>query len=102
MTTLRKRLDDLEQPVPGLPRLFLLESEYMAAVVRAQIQWLRAVTADLRSGRLTWDRAWLQRFAGEWAARSTDAQPTKPARRLRDDGKYSEPARSRGRRARRR
>ena len=46
------RLAALEAPVPGLPRLFLLESEYMAATVRAEIAWLRAVVADLRQGRL--------------------------------------------------
>jgi hypothetical protein len=35
-----------------LPRLFLLEEEYMAAMVRAEIAWLRGVIDDLRSGRL--------------------------------------------------
>jgi hypothetical protein len=28
----------------------------MAAVARAEIEWLRAVTPDLRSGRLTWSK----------------------------------------------
>jgi hypothetical protein len=27
----------------------------MAAIVRAELAWLRTVTADLRAGRLTWD-----------------------------------------------
>lgn len=35
-----------------LPRLFLLEEEYMAAIVRAEIAWLRGVIDDLRTGRL--------------------------------------------------
>src|SRR5258708_19077297 len=35
---LETRLAELEKPVPGLPRLFLLEAEYMAAVVRAEIK----------------------------------------------------------------
>jgi len=65
---LEKRLAELEAPVPGLPRLFLLESEYMAAVVRAEIKWLRSVTADLRSGRLTWSAAWLRRMASKLAS----------------------------------
>jgi hypothetical protein len=51
---LEARLADLEKPYPGLPRIFLLESEHMAAVVRAEIKWLRSVVADLRSGRLTY------------------------------------------------
>ena len=63
IATLEKRLDELEQPVPGLPRLFLLEAEYMAAITRAQIGWLRSLTSDLRSGRLTWSDRWLREFA---------------------------------------
>jgi DNA-binding PadR family transcriptional regulator len=51
------RLEQLETPIPGLPRVFLLESEYMAAVVRAEIAWLRAVVADLREGRLKFPTA---------------------------------------------
>jgi DNA-binding PadR family transcriptional regulator len=65
---LEMRLAELERPVPNLPRLFLLENEYMAALVRAEIKWLRAVTADLRSGQLTWSDAWLRRIAAELAA----------------------------------
>lgn len=64
---LEVRLAALEKPIPNLPRLFLLESEYMAAMVRAEIQWLRAVSDDLRSGALTWSEAWLRRIAAELA-----------------------------------
>ncbi len=64
---LEVRLDALEKPVPNLPRLFLLESEFMAAIVRAEIKWVRAVNADLRSGKLTWSNAWLRRIAAELA-----------------------------------
>src|SRR5262249_31373248 len=64
---LETRAAALEQPVPGLPRVFLLESEYMAAIVRAEIAWLRAVSADLRSGKLTWNDALLRRIAAEFA-----------------------------------
>ena len=46
------RLADLEKPQPMLPRLFLLEEEYMAAVVRAERGWLRSVIAELGSGHL--------------------------------------------------
>jgi DNA-binding PadR family transcriptional regulator len=49
---LKSRLISLERPVHGVPRLFLLEGEYMAAMVRAECKWLRAVAADLQSGRL--------------------------------------------------
>jgi DNA-binding PadR family transcriptional regulator len=89
---LEKRLAQLERPYPDLPRLFLLESEYMAAVVRAEIKWLRAVTRDLRSGRLTWSEEWVRRIAEELAASGTVASAdgrrrarrvTKPPRRSR-------------------
>ena len=50
---LERRVSDLEKPVPNVPRVFLLEEEYMAAVARAEVKWLRGVIADLRSGKLT-------------------------------------------------
>jgi len=68
---LEARLAELEQPVPGLPRVFLLENEYMAAVVRAEIAWLRAVIGDLRARRLTWSAEGLRRLIAEWAAQGT-------------------------------
>jgi DNA-binding PadR family transcriptional regulator len=64
---LTQRLADLETPVPGLPRLFLLEEEYMAAVVRAEVTWLRSVIGELRARRLTWSEQWLQNVAAELA-----------------------------------
>jgi hypothetical protein len=77
---LEMHLADLEKPVPSLPRLFLLEAEYMAAVVRAEIQWLRAVTSDLRSGRLTWSEEWLRRMAAKWASQAGSASRPESAR----------------------
>jgi DNA-binding PadR family transcriptional regulator len=43
MVACEARLAEFEKPVPNLPRIFLLESEYTAAVVRAAIHWLRSV-----------------------------------------------------------
>jgi DNA-binding PadR family transcriptional regulator len=48
---------------PGLPRLFLLEEEYRATMLRAELGWLHAVIADLTAGRLTWSEAWLREIA---------------------------------------
>jgi DNA-binding PadR family transcriptional regulator len=48
------RLQELEQPYPDVPRLFLLEMEYMAALVRAEVKWLKGVIADLDSGKLNY------------------------------------------------
>jgi DNA-binding PadR family transcriptional regulator len=72
---LEMRLTELEQPYPGLPRVFLLEAEYMAAVVRAEIQWLRGVTGDLRSGRLTWNEEWVRRIGEELASQAKEHKP---------------------------
>lgn len=70
LKALELRLAELEKPVPGLPRLFLIESEYVAAVVRAEMNWLRTVAADLRSGRLTWSEQWLRRIATEFGSQA--------------------------------
>jgi DNA-binding PadR family transcriptional regulator len=75
---LEVRRAELEKPVPNLPRLFLLESEYMAAVARAEIKWLRAITADLRYRRLTWSEAWLRRMAAEWESHAGNALGAEP------------------------
>ncbi len=95
---LEARLAELERPVPGLPRVFLLESEYMAAVVRAQIKWLRAVTADLRSRRLTWSEQSLRRFAAEWAAEA-DPSARPPRRRAVSKAPSTTSSRTRARKA---
>jgi DNA-binding PadR family transcriptional regulator len=47
----------------GFPRVFLLDDEHREAVVRAELEWLRSVVEDLRSGELTWSRDWLRTFA---------------------------------------
>jgi DNA-binding PadR family transcriptional regulator len=53
---------DLETYAVSLPRLFLLESEYMRTVLEAEQKWVRLIIADLRSGELTWNQEWLRPF----------------------------------------
>lgn len=55
----------LKQRAKGfqLNRANLLEAEYMIALKRAEVDWLQAIVADLREGRLTWDPA----AQGRWA-----------------------------------
>jgi DNA-binding PadR family transcriptional regulator len=45
-----------EQAPPGLHRLFLIEDEYRAAMLRAELAWLRALIDDLQEQRLTWEQ----------------------------------------------
>jgi DNA-binding PadR family transcriptional regulator len=47
----------------GLPRLFLLETEYQRATLEAELEWICAVLDDLRTGRLTWSEEWLRQFS---------------------------------------
>lgn len=75
---LDRRIADLEQPHSKVPRLFLLENEYMAAVARAERDWLRRVLADLASGKLAWDDAWLRRVAAELDGGSGTAPSVSP------------------------
>ena len=48
----------LKQRAQGtqLTRANLLETEYLIALKRAEVDWLRAVVADLREGRLSWNQ----------------------------------------------
>ncbi|BCJ42599.1 PadR family transcriptional regulator [Actinoplanes ianthinogenes] len=55
------------QAPPGLPRLFLLEDEYRAAMLRAELAWLRGVLTDLDNGTLTWDWAMIQATMAQFA-----------------------------------
>lgn len=51
----------------GLPRIAMLETEYLRAVTAAEVTWLRATVDDLRSGKLSWSAKELVAFseAGE-------------------------------------
>jgi DNA-binding PadR family transcriptional regulator len=99
--SLETRLVGLEKPVPGIPRLFLLEGEYMAAAVRAEIKWLRGVVADLRSGRLRYpSEEELRRIAPEQGGPSEEAARriaaemhglAQPDKALRPEGARSAP-----------
>ena len=65
--TLTMAQDDL-----GLPRLVLLELEHAIAINEAEIVWIRAITADMRSGKLVWNEEVLR--AHFEAMHAADAQ----------------------------
>jgi DNA-binding PadR family transcriptional regulator len=44
----------LKQSSPSLERVSLIEVEYLTALLRAELDWLRSITNDIRDGRLTW------------------------------------------------
>ncbi len=45
---------ELEAYSPSLPRVTLIETEYLRAVAVAELSWARGITDDLRSGALSW------------------------------------------------
>jgi DNA-binding PadR family transcriptional regulator len=61
---LRKDLARIDQNVSAaLPRVTLLDDEYLRAVTAAELNWIDGVLADLRSGALTWSRELLASVA---------------------------------------
>ena len=55
---LRERLSQLDGELADLsdklPRVTLLESEYLRSVTNAELMWVDSVMDDLRAGSLTW------------------------------------------------
>jgi DNA-binding PadR family transcriptional regulator len=49
-----------------IPRVTLLETEYLRAVTEAELKWIDTVLAGLRDGTLTWNREELQAIAANW------------------------------------
>jgi DNA-binding PadR family transcriptional regulator len=46
----------------GLPKVTLLDDEYLVAITEAELRWVEGVVAELESGELTWNRELLQPF----------------------------------------
>ena len=45
---------DYEEYLKQVPRLFLVESEYLIAVCRAEKVWVESIVSDIEAGRLVW------------------------------------------------
>jgi DNA-binding PadR family transcriptional regulator len=58
-----QRTFDLLQQAQAVPRLFLLEAEYVRAVQATELSWVKGIVEDLRAGRLTWSEAWLRQLS---------------------------------------
>jgi DNA-binding PadR family transcriptional regulator len=65
--SLRDTRAELAGAPASLPRLFLLEEEYRAAMLDAELAWVRGVIDDLRAGRLHWTEDWLREIAAAFA-----------------------------------
>jgi hypothetical protein len=79
------RMDAINEEANAIqvPRLFLLESELVRAQIVAELDWVRSVVADLKSGTLTWSPEWLDEIAQRFAlpADATTYKRVKPSAR---------------------
>lgn len=48
----------LQQAGQSVPRLFLIELEYLRAALTTELTWVESLIDDMQTGRLTWDEAW--------------------------------------------
>lgn len=55
-----------------LPRIHLIESEYLVAMLRAELAWVRALAIDLRARELTWN---IDEIISEVRAAEPENQP---------------------------
>ena len=61
------RIDaELQRGIDLVPRLFLLELEYLRAVVQTERTWVQALVEELGSGQLTWSAEWLRAIAAQY------------------------------------
>ncbi len=49
-----------------IPRVFMLEEELRRATTKAELDWVRSVIDDLRTGRITWNDQWLREIAAKF------------------------------------
>lgn len=65
----RAELERLRGDLAGaahLPRLVLVEGEYLRAHLETDVAWIASLVEDLRSGRLTWDTEELREIARQF------------------------------------
>lgn len=69
------RIDSGLKQAAQIPRLFLLEIEYLRAMQAAELTWVNSILKDLRAARLTWSEAWVRQVAAEFSSHSaSDAE----------------------------
>jgi DNA-binding PadR family transcriptional regulator len=58
--------------IDQLPRLVLVEAEYMRAHLRTDIEWVQELLDDLRAGRLSWDHDQIREYARQFHSEVTE------------------------------
>ena len=49
-----------------IPRLFLVEMEYLRTILNSELTWVKSIVDDLDTGRLTWNAEWLRAMAAQF------------------------------------
>ena len=52
---IKTRAAGLETASPAVLRVNLIESEYLVAMLKAQLAWVQAIKKEIRAGKLAWD-----------------------------------------------
>jgi DNA-binding PadR family transcriptional regulator len=62
-----ERIDaELRNGMELIPRLFLLELEYLRAVINTELTWVQSIVEELATGQLTWNEEWLRAIAAQF------------------------------------
>jgi DNA-binding PadR family transcriptional regulator len=75
LTAIHQGLEAGLAAAKGLPRVLMLESEYILATATTQLDWIRSVIEDLRNGKLSWSDEELQPLAAESSAQIGTDEP---------------------------
>lgn len=59
------RIDGQLAAAAEIPRLFLIEGEYVRSMLQTELAWVTEVVDDLHTGRLTWNADWIQEVAAQ-------------------------------------
>ena len=59
------RIDGQLAGAAAVPRLFLIEAEYVRSILQTERAWVTAIVDDLQTGRLTWNADWIQEVAAQ-------------------------------------
>jgi len=57
---------ELKRYAGSLPRVFLLEEEYLRDLAKVELRWVQSVASDLRKGTLSWNREQLRKLAEQY------------------------------------
>lgn len=58
----------LQQAGQNVPRLFLIELEYLRAALTTELTWVESLVDDIQTGRLTWNDTWKAEMMAQFSS----------------------------------